>query len=203
VEEDRFSARSNSRGIWIDEIKKALRNPVLLIGSFHLSLMSGVGIWLWSKPDHFGRSPPCSMSASVVILGRRVPPASKGLQMWSILLYSLLLIPVLNLIIPMFFFVGLFLVYRQMNSPSSGLGSSITPIIAGFIILLNIDIVLLADTEAAIRRNSSLLEHGDTIWTFGQTLALLLLLVPVWDLSEIVLERRPKWLGKKLLEGRC
>jgi hypothetical protein len=116
-------------------------------------------------------------------------------------MYSLLLIPVLNLIIPIIFFAGLFLIYHSKNFRHPELGSSIKPIAAGFIILLMINIVLLADTEAAIRRNSSLLEQGDTIWTFGQTLALLLLLVPVRDLGETFLERRPKRLGKKLLEG--
>jgi hypothetical protein len=112
-----------------------------------------------------------------------------------------LLIPVLNLIIPIIFCVGLFLVYHRKKSCHPDCGSSIKPIIAGLIILLVINIALPADTEATIRRNSSLLEKGDTIWTFGQTLALLLLLVPVRDLGETFLERRPKQLGKKLLEG--
>ena len=102
VEKDRLSVGSNIGGTQISEMKKTLHNLVLLIGSFHLTLMGGVGIWLWSKPDHFGHSPPCSMSTSVVILGHSVPLASKGFQVWSILVYTLLLIPVLNLIIPIY-----------------------------------------------------------------------------------------------------
>jgi hypothetical protein len=197
---DRVEEDTNRRVAWIC-MKDALRNPVLLIGSFHLSLMAAVGIWLWSNPSHFGLSPPCAVSTSLVVIGRSIPLTSKGLQAWSIMVYSLLLIPVLNLIIPIVVFVGPFLVYHRLNSRSSGFGRSISPIAAGFTVLLSINIILLADTEAAIGRNSSFLEHGDTAWTFGQTLALLLLLVPVRDLVETFLERRPKRLGKKLLEG--
>jgi hypothetical protein len=141
------------------------------------------------------------MSTSIVVLGHGVPLVSKGLQVWSILVYSLLLIPVLNLIIPVVFFVGPCLVYHHINPQSSGLGISVKPIAVALAVLLSINIILLADTEAAIGRNSSLLEQGDTRWTFGQTLALLLLLVPVRDLGETFLERRTKRLGKTLLGG--
>ncbi len=52
-----------------------------------------------------------------------------------------------------------------------------------------------------LQKNDPLVQKGDANWTFGQTLALLLLLVPLRDIAETLLERRPKRLGRKLLEA--
>jgi hypothetical protein len=64
-----------------------------------------------------------------------------------------------------------------------------------------INIILLADTEVAISKNKGLAAEGDGDWTFGQTLALLLLLVPLRDIGEALLERRAKMVGMRLLSA--
>ncbi|KAG6842873.1 hypothetical protein H0H87_009772, partial [Tephrocybe sp. NHM501043] len=66
-----------------------------------------------------------------------------------------------------------------------------------------IDAVLLFDTEWGIRQNinQKLLSRDEGVWTFGQTLALLLLLVPLRDLGEALWERRAKVLGERLLDA--
>ncbi|KAG6807619.1 hypothetical protein H0H87_001259, partial [Tephrocybe sp. NHM501043] len=66
-----------------------------------------------------------------------------------------------------------------------------------------IDVLLLFDTEWGIRqnRNQNLLSVAEGEWTFGQTLALLLLLVPLRDLGEALWERRAKVLGERLLDA--
>ena len=182
------------------EVTRALQDIVLLIGSLHLSLMAAVGIWLWSRPATFGKSHPCDTLASVFILSQRVSLASEGLRRWSLLVYSVVLIPGLNLIIPVVCFVAPFLVYH--HGRLTPYGSSIAPVICGFIILAVIDIILVIDTELAIGKTApGLLQQGDTLWTFGQTLAILLLLVPIRDIIMIMVERQPKRLGKKLLDS--
>jgi len=187
--------------IW-SEVKKASRNVVLFIGSLHLSLMAAVGIWLWSRPATFGGSRPCSKSASVFILSQRVSLASEGLRRWSLLVYSVVLTPVLNLIIPVLCFIALFLVYYYMHPTPSAYGRSVAPVACGFVVLATINTVLVIDTELAIGKNTpGLLDQGDMVWTFGQTLAILLLLVPIRDISMIMMERQPKRLGKKLLNA--
>ncbi|KAG6855581.1 hypothetical protein H0H87_000655, partial [Tephrocybe sp. NHM501043] len=183
----------------IYEAKKAIMNPVMIIGTLHLSVMASVGIWLWSNPVGFSSlsSQPCSLSASVVVVGKAVPIGSVGLRVWSILIYSFLLIPFLNLVIPMALFaIPMFLFRRSKHIESCR-------IMIGLGILGIIDVILLLDTEWGIRHNinNGVLGNDEGDWTFGQTLALLLLLVPLRDLGEALWERRAKSLGERLLNA--
>ncbi|KAJ7855572.1 ankyrin repeat-containing domain protein [Mycena leptocephala] len=50
------------------------------------------------------------------------------------------------------------------------------------VLLFAINIVFIVDTEVALRRNRDVQEAGEGDWTFGQTLALLLLVLPLRDL---------------------
>ncbi|KAG6855372.1 hypothetical protein H0H87_004016 [Tephrocybe sp. NHM501043] len=181
----------------IYEAKKAAMNPVVIMGSLHLSLMAAVGIWLWSNPAHFGGPPvtcPNSLSASVFIVGTEVPLGSARLRAWSILIYSILLIPLLNLLIPMALFsLPLFLHWHQKQVQLRRI-----MIVLGMLGV--IDVILLTDTEVGIKKN---LEYGwlgkdEGQWSFGQTLALLLLLVPLRDLWKALWERPAKSLGQRL-----
>ncbi|KAF5363277.1 hypothetical protein D9756_000056 [Leucocoprinus leucothites] len=185
------------RAFWVSRMKKAMRNPVLIIGSAHLSLMSAVGIWLWVKPLAFGNSLPCSLSASLFVVGQQASIGSQGLREWSLLVYSLLLLPGLNLIVPICFFATPIWIYGRCFS-SLKQESMIRFARAGLAVLAIINIVLLVDTEVAIRKNRDLVTKGDGDWTFGQTLALLLLLIPMRDVGEALLERRAKRVGEKL-----
>ncbi|KAF5363917.1 hypothetical protein D9756_000007 [Leucocoprinus leucothites] len=182
-------------------MKKAMKNPVLIIGSLHLSLMSAVGIWLWVKPKAFGNSPPCSLVASLFIVGQRASIGSQGLRKWSLLIYSLLLIPVLNLIIPISFFAPPIWVYGRFLSFPLERESILRFTRAGLAVLAVINAVLLADTEIAIHRNQALTVKGDGDWTFGQTLALLLLLIPIHDIGEALSQRHAGPVGERLKDA--
>ncbi|KAG6855645.1 hypothetical protein H0H87_012713 [Tephrocybe sp. NHM501043] len=201
TEETKDHPKSNASRLarCIYEAKKAIMNHVIIIGTLHLSLMASVGIWLWSNPGHFGKFPPsdCSHSASVVVVGRAFLMDSTGLQAWSILVYSILLIPFLNLLLPIALFAVPLFVFKHSKD------MQIYRIMTGLGMLAVIDVVLLVDTEVGIKKN---LDHGllakdEGAWTFGQTLALLLLLVPLRDLAEALWERRAKSLGQTLLEA--
>ncbi|KAG6815687.1 hypothetical protein H0H87_012244 [Tephrocybe sp. NHM501043] len=183
----------------IYEARKAIVNHVIVIGTLHLSLMASVGTWLWSNPAHFGKYPPseCTLSASVVVIGKAVLLGSAGLRAWSILIYSILLIPFLNLLLPIALFAVPLFVFKHSQ------GMQLRRIMIGLGMLAVIDAVLLVDTEVGIKKN---IDHGmlakdEGAWTFGQTLALLLLLVPLRDLAEAFWERRAKSLGKTLMEA--
>ncbi|KAG6852119.1 hypothetical protein H0H87_010882 [Tephrocybe sp. NHM501043] len=184
---------------WIYEARKAIVSPVIIIGTLHLSLMASVGIWLWSNPAHFGKASPgnCALSASVVVVGKAVPLGSPGLRIWSLLIYSTLLIPFFNLLIPTALFaVPLFLFQHSKHM-------KLRRIMIGLGMLGVIDVLLLFDTEWGIQqnRNQKVLSSAEGEWTFGQTLALLLLLVPLRDLGEAFWERRAKVLGERLLDA--
>ncbi|KAJ7239119.1 armadillo-type protein [Mycena rebaudengoi] len=86
--------------------------PVLTLGSIHLSLMGGIGLWLWSNPSKFGTPiGPCDPTLTVV--GGAVPFSSLGLRIFSLAIYCLLVIPGLNLLLPFLFFLALHITYNK------------------------------------------------------------------------------------------
>ena len=76
--------------------------PVLTLGSIHLSLMTFIGIWLWSDPSKFGTRISCNPTLPIV--GGAVPFSSQALRICSLLMHSLLLIPGFNLVRGFLFF---------------------------------------------------------------------------------------------------
>jgi hypothetical protein len=222
--------------------------------------MAALGVWLWSKPDTFGMSPPCAIqSVSTVILGSDVPLRSEGLRVTSLVIYSLFLTPGLNLITPVAVFLGLYIGYRKccyhhdgntsgahshaspktpsvqsdtsvtsqhthmggtlrqtesthmkfistigyaLRSPLSrcrawyhGLSKSrqhVLPVVIGMATLLVINVIFIMDIELALLHNRNSVGNDETEWTFGQILAMLLLVLPLRDLVEMILARREK-----------
>jgi lipopolysaccharide export LptBFGC system permease protein LptF len=147
--------------------------------------MAAVGIWLWSNPGSFGTADTCVISeVSTVILGQSVPLGSRQLRTWSIAIYSLFLVPGFNLILPMGLFLCLFLGYQSCGHRKT---ASIVPTVIGLAVLLAINIIFLIDIELTLLQAS-----GESAWTFGQILAMLLLVLPLRDLVETVLSRQEK-----------
>jgi hypothetical protein len=66
--------------------------------------------------------------------------------------------------------------------------SGVAPVFIGLIFLLAINIMFLINIETTIHRIKCRQESGESEWTFGQTLALLLLLLPIHDVFEFVLQ---------------
>ncbi|KAJ6573120.1 ankyrin repeat-containing domain protein [Mycena vulgaris] len=165
------------------------RKIVLVLGSLHLSLMAALGIWLWSDPTSFGTADPCA--ADTVILSQLVPLGSSQLRSWSLGIDSLFLAPGLNLLLPAGLFLSIFLGYQELhrraNSSNPRLQPSIVPIIIGMVLLFAINIIFLVDIELTLRHTRASEESN---WSFGQILALLLLVLPMRDLVETISERR-------------
>ncbi|KAJ7840509.1 ankyrin repeat-containing domain protein [Mycena olivaceomarginata] len=86
--------------------------PVLTLGSIHLSLMAAVGIWLWSDPSKFGQPLDPSCDPTLTVIGVPARFSSKPLRITSLAMYSLVLIPGLNLIPPFTFFLMLHISYN-------------------------------------------------------------------------------------------
>ncbi|KAF5324056.1 hypothetical protein D9611_008343 [Ephemerocybe angulata] len=64
------------------------------------------------------------------------------------------------------------------------------PSILGLAFLLSINLVFIIDIELTLRRNASLREQDEFPWGFGQTLAIIPLLMPLRDIAEALLARR-------------
>jgi len=73
--------------------------------------MAAIGIWLWSNPSKFGS--PIHCDPSLVIVGGSVPFSSRALRICSLLMYSLLVIPGVNLFLPFLFFLTLHILYNR------------------------------------------------------------------------------------------
>jgi len=94
-----------------------IKAPVLTLGSIHLSLMASIGIWLWSDPSKFGTGISCNPTLTIV--GGAVPFSSQALRICSLLMYSLLLIPGVNLVPGFLFFISLHILYNKSRRPHS------------------------------------------------------------------------------------
>ncbi|KAH8824446.1 hypothetical protein DL96DRAFT_209067 [Flagelloscypha sp. PMI_526] len=173
--------RQNSLGRW--------PRFVIILGTLHLSLMGAIGIWLWSDPHKFGAPIPCNIAyrLSFAVLGTRVPLFAAGTRILSLLIYLAVLIPVLNIVLPVFFAIT---VYRWSNKDAEqrDADNRITTTrpgstYAALILLFAMNVAFVCDIEVTIRRNAIFQNDKDemTPWTFGQTLALLLLAIPLRD----------------------
>jgi hypothetical protein len=184
-----------------------VKGLVLILGSLHLSMMAVLGVWLWKNTLSFGTDKTANLCgidhSSTVILGARVPLAAKGLRIFSIVFYAIFLIPGGNLLTPILLFLSLFRLHRlwycvfkrhslEPNFPPASLPASRWrrlynalkhPTGVGMLILLAINLVFLVDIELTLRRNRDLVSSGESLWTFGQILAMLLLVLPIRDLK--------------------
>ncbi|KAJ6604099.1 hypothetical protein DFH09DRAFT_1300368 [Mycena vulgaris] len=163
--------------------------PVLTLGSIHLSLMAAVGIWLWSDPSKFGQPIDCA-DPTLIVVGVATHFSSKPLRIVSLTMYSLVLVPGLNLIPPFLFFLTLHI--SPGAQPQTSDSSPHTAfLIVGLVILVAINILFIVDIELTLGRNK-VDQNGEDEWGFGQILALLLLIIPLRDAWGALQEIREK-----------
>jgi hypothetical protein len=174
---------------------------VIALGSFHLTLMAVIGIWLWSSPARFETSQPAFTSpyplecTSMSLMGRDIRLSSLILQAWSLITYSFFLVPGLNLVLPGVVFLALYIYLHRRHLSRAypwppGRHATALLVVPGLLFLLLINIVFVIDTELTIHRGVKQQQPGESQWTFGQTLALLLLSLPLRDTALLEFYRR-------------
>ncbi|TEB25383.1 ankyrin [Coprinellus micaceus] len=94
---------------------RLFRRVALVLGSLHLTLMSTLGLWLWSDPRGFGTADSaCAIDhAYLAIAGASVAFGSQALRAFSLFIYGLFLVPGVNLLLPMAVFLGIYLVHGK------------------------------------------------------------------------------------------
>jgi uncharacterized membrane protein len=107
-------------------------------------------------------------------------------------MYSLFLAPWFNLILPIGLFLGLFLGYQIFHKNGNRKTPSIVPTVIGLAFLFVINVIFLVDIELTLRHNRLLVSSSESVWTFAQILAMLLLVLPLRDLLETFLSRHEK-----------
>ncbi|KAF8155030.1 ankyrin repeat-containing domain protein [Mycena galopus ATCC 62051] len=213
-----FEQRSLLSAIFKVDISGA--GAIALLGSLHLSMMSALGLWLWSNPSSFGNAKCADLCAmefsSYVILGQSIPLRSRALRVVSLVIYAALAVPGLNLLLPMSVFPCMVFVYRayrrirhtsNVDPPSKGgvhaqkptakMGLAqvysffvlqgranpfLFPVFAGIVIQFAIDVISIIDIERTFQTNGQLVTEGESEWTFGQILAMVMLVLPIRDL---------------------
>jgi hypothetical protein len=179
--------------------------------------MSALGIWLWSNPQSFGApdSKDCAVQfAKLSILGAYVRFGSQPLRISSLVIYSTFLLPGFNPLLPVLSILYLYeypfrvrlsrllKTTARSGSHSHKLGDcphesrwngvrSVLPVFIGLAFLLAMNAILIADIELTLQRNRHIQTPGESEWGFGQTLAILVAVIPtLWDFSEALSRKR-------------
>jgi hypothetical protein len=128
------------------------------------------------------------------LMGHDIRLSSPVLQAWSLIIYSFFLVPGLNLVLPGIVFLALYIYLhrRHISQSTDQRHAKALLVVPGLLLLLFINIVFMTDTELTIHRGvkQQLQQSGESQWTFGQTLALLLLSLPIRDTALLESYRR-------------
>ena len=152
----------------------------------HLSGMGALGIWVWSKVNTFGDQPECTPATFLTIFGHDIAVTSASLRKGSITLYSIVALPFINLVI--IILVGAVMVallslayytIRRSFDPWESFDRYI--LISGGLATALLEVIFIVDTELMISRSSTLVLPGESAWTFGQTLAMVMVALPLLD----------------------
>jgi hypothetical protein len=81
-------------------------NPTKL-GFIQVSWLGGLGIWVWSHIDTFGHQAECTPKTFFDHIGHNVAAANRPLRVASLILYSIITIPILNICFLIFWVVFL------------------------------------------------------------------------------------------------
>jgi hypothetical protein len=176
-------------------VVRIFRKIVISLGSLHLTLMAIIGIWFWSSPARFeaqqhGYTDPSVLECtSMSLLGGQISLSSSPLRIASLVVYAFFAVPGLNLVVPAALFLALHFVYYHFRPRATGAKLSVVPVYISLMFLLAVNIVFMIDIETTINHHDV---SDESNWTFGQTLAVLLLVLPLRDVFDFVMRVRRK-----------
>jgi hypothetical protein len=191
-------------------------NWSLVLATIHLCAMASLGILVWHKIESFGNQPDCTPSTFLTFFWHNIPVAHNHLRIFSLILYTFTIIPAVNILLAYiialtggFCILLLFtLVYRSlilMRLAPSTLFDKYTfrqrLIIAALYAVAFTDILLVIDTELMIQRSKGNVKVGENQWTFGQTLAMITIALPLADLVNKLLNWRKKQEKEKMADN--
>ena len=169
--------------LWPSKVKQI---PAYLLVVIHPCATAALGIWVWAKIRVFGNSPQCTSAIRMTILFHNFRVLSAPLRITSLLIYMIVAIPGAHTLI----FASLsakcsyYLGQLTFKVPYHRFAFNvalklktwflITVLIQGLICVL-----VIANTELMIHRNKWLVSIGESHWTFGQTLAMILVAYPM------------------------
>ena len=189
---------------------KTYRTVTFWLATAHMCSMGVLGALVWGKWGVF-RDDMCRLQTSTTILFRTVPCTMPGLGDGFVIIYIFTAVPIIGLALHtlitivysqilttfIYYSVRALQAARILTpklSPTTGRSTlndwfdSLAPRFWSAIFLnVIVDALFIADTEVAILRNKHLLvvsESNESDWTFGQTLSLILVILPLLDVIQ-------------------
>jgi len=189
-----------------------LRRDLIMatLASAHLTLFAAFGLWVWFKVPHFGSNQECEPFTNISLVVLTIPINSSILRKASIVVYFICLVPYINIVVfgamevvVIYGFQKLVDLFRKISSkfPLASLSGPLdSPLVLyEFIgLTLLVQAYFITSTELTIKNNGHLLEENEEAkWTFGQTLAVALIVIPMIQVSGEIWKNFVKWLQKK------
>ena len=152
------------------------------LASAHLTLFAAFGVWVWFTIHHFGDCESFTGDTRLTILPQVNIRVTSPLRIWFIMLYIICLVPFLYIVLICALELLAIYIFRSIFPPRSrrkfNLGSFI-------VLTLLVQVYFIVATELTIWTNRPLLvdsaQEGD--WTFGQTLAIALVAIPLTEVA--------------------
>jgi len=176
------------------------------LASAHLTLFAIFGLWLWFTIFAFasGSDRECTPFTRLSIIVHNIPITSPALRRASIVIYFICLLPYINIVIfgaielaTIWIFQRLIILFRKSQGRRSLIDSPHILYMFIFLTLL-VQAYFITATELTIRRNGQLLkENQEEDWTFGQTLAVALTVIPLIQVAKEIWRNLDSWLAKK------
>jgi hypothetical protein len=171
--------------------------------SLPLCILSAFGLWFWDTVDTFGAGVQCvpRLPIPLRILGHTVLTTSPSTRKGFILVYGFLVVPYFNLfpfVICAFilFMPFLFIFFKwshltpEPEPEPTALAKQAFRLFAyfGLALIIALEVVIIVDTESMIQDMKPFVQSGEFQWTFGQTLSLFLLGLPIGEFLRCVKE---------------
>ncbi|KAF5349553.1 hypothetical protein D9756_008801 [Leucocoprinus leucothites] len=163
--------------------------------SFHTLLLAIFGLWFWTTVDTFGDGGQCDphLPIPLYILGHRVPITDHRARKAFLVVYSILLAPFARSLITLPFIAGPGIIILLMLRPCikrrtdkfSEEFLSNALLVCSMITIAAINVAIVVGTETMIREVAPIVGEGESQWTFGQTVAMFLLVPPIIELLHV------------------
>lgn len=153
--------------------------------------MGAFGIVVWSKISKFGDQQQCTPLTFLTVFQNDIPVTSSSLHRASLGIYSIAAIPFINICVIIFLGVTtagiLYLIFVCLHAIFPRRTPEVRNrflLVMGVMIVASIEILFIADTELMIKRSAGFVKPGESQWSFGQTLAMVMVIIPLIDTAK-------------------
>lgn len=162
---------------------------LLMISAAQLTFLGAVGVWFWAKVESFDKNQSeCTPETFLTLFGRDLFVTNQTLRKVSIAVYAIAAAPFINIIALLIAIlppaVILMLILKACFSRFQNKGYNEYrrfTFLAWVISIAFLEIAFVVNTEVMIARSRRMVKEGEADWTFGQVLAMFMIIFPVFE----------------------